>query len=160
MPHGQTPEFRFWAKVRKGTPRECWPWTGAASTVRTGEKYGRFWFRGRLDMAHRASFILNVGPVPPKALVRHSCDNPICVNPAHLLVGTHTDNMRDRSARGRWRGPVGSKHPRAKLDEVKVRAIKGLIRKGVLHRVIAGRYSVDISTIHVIAQGRSWKSVK
>lgn len=92
---------RFWAKVDKRGPDECWPWTGSCS--RNG--YGRIG-RGRADEgadgAHRVSWELANGrPVPQGLFVRHSCDNPICVNPAHLGIGTPADNTRDSIVRGR-----------------------------------------------------------
>ena len=91
---------RFWDKVY---PIEtgCWIWAG--STRRKG--YGVFNFGYDLFSVHRLSYSTFVAPPPPPTLfVCHSCDNPSCVNPAHLWVGTHTDNMRDMAAKGRSRG--------------------------------------------------------
>jgi hypothetical protein len=86
---------RFWSKVQKSDA--CWIW--AAS--RDDKGYGTFGFDGVVQKAHRVAYQLSVGPIPDGAHILHSCDNPPCVNPAHLRVGTRSDNMRDKVARGR-----------------------------------------------------------
>lgn len=89
---------RFWSKVDK-TGR-CWNWIGAV----TGFGYGRFKLPdGRHVLAHRALFISMVREISPDLLVLHRCDNPRCVNPEHLFVGTHQDNSDDKFAKGRQR---------------------------------------------------------
>lgn len=95
-------EERFWASVNRGGENDCWIWTGAARP--TG--YGICRWRQRPDGAHRVSWeMANGRAVPDGMYVLHRCDNPQCVNPRHLFVGTHSDNMRDMLAkgRGRWR---------------------------------------------------------
>lgn len=92
---------RFWAKVDKRAPDECWEWTGA----RFQSGYGSILRGGRgsgCARAHRVSYEMNVGPVPSGMHVLHRCDNPRCVNPGHLWLGTHADNMADRRAKGRY----------------------------------------------------------
>jgi len=80
---------RFWAKVRK--TKKCWLWTAA-----TNEKgYGIFGVRKFTDKAPRISWRLTRGPIPEKLFVLHHCDNPLCVNPDHLFLGTNNDNVRD-----------------------------------------------------------------
>lgn len=99
-------EERFWEKVDKSS--ECWLWLGAKSK----EGYGYFAFEGKQTGAHRASYILAHGPIPDDLWVLHNCpggDNPSCVRPAHLWLGTVTDNNRDMFAKGR--GAVGDRHP-------------------------------------------------
>lgn len=88
---------RFWAKVDRRGPDECWPWTGA--TQQTG--YGRFRVDGRLQGAHRVAYVLTHGHLRPGAHVLHRCDTPGCCNPSHLFLGTHADNMADKEAKGR-----------------------------------------------------------
>lgn len=98
-------EERFWANVDRDGPNECWLWMGACRP--TG--YGLFRWNQRHDGAHRASWeMANSRPVPNGLYVLHHCDNPRCVNPEHLFIGSHTDNMRDMLAkgRGRWAGHV------------------------------------------------------
>lgn len=95
------PETRFWAKVDRTD--DCWTWTAAT----TGSGYGRFGHqnaRGGWVAAHRFAYELANGPIPDGMFVCHKCDNPPCVNPSHLFLGTHQDNMRDMDAKGRRRG--------------------------------------------------------
>lgn len=88
---------RFWAKVERRGPDECWPWTGWT----TSQGYGVIGLGGRDEKAHRAAWIVTRGPIPRGLVIRHTCDNPPCVNPTHLLLGTQLDNIRDRVERGR-----------------------------------------------------------
>ena len=101
----KTLEERFWEKVdRSGGPDACWPWT--ASTC--GGGYGQFRLAGRPQLAHRVAYEQLVGPIPNGRHVLHRCDTPLCVNPAHLFLGTHTDNMADMTIKGRQ--SRGEKH--------------------------------------------------
>lgn len=94
---------RFWAKVNKATglgpDGECWEWTG--HLMKFG--YGVVRADGKVRKAHRVSYALNNGPVPDDMMVCHRCDNPSCVRPDHLFLGTQQDNMDDRMAKGRYR---------------------------------------------------------
>lgn len=91
----------FWSRVDKGSESECWLWTGRVTSHAWGE-YGRFWVTDvGYVRAHRYSYELVNGPLPDGLFVMHACDNPRCVNPAHLSTGTHTDNMRDMATKGR-----------------------------------------------------------
>lgn len=108
---GKTLEERFWEKVEKGTPDECWPWTAG----RAGGAYGSFRDGTRMVKAHRWSWEYHVGPIPDGLWVLHHCDNPPCVNPAHLWLGTHVDNQADKIAKGRQ--AKGSAQGFAKLTE-------------------------------------------
>ena len=92
-------EADFWARVDKSG--ECWFWTG--NKLQGGAGYGRMRFQGRHVKAHRLSLELHLGyQIPSDQMVLHSCDQPSCVNPEHLRLGDHLDNMRDRQERGRW----------------------------------------------------------
>lgn len=98
---------RFWKKVRRAGPDECWPWTAATS----GYGHGRFKIGGKLYSAHRVAYVLAGGEIPESrmhrsyhgAVVRHTCDNPACCNPSHLETGEQIDNVRDMMERGRHR---------------------------------------------------------
>ena len=88
-------EKRFWSKVNKG--RSCWEWTAG----KAGKGYGIFWLDGKHCYAHRVSYEIEVGPIPEDMCVCHTCDNPGCVRPGHLFLGTHKDNQIDCSNKGR-----------------------------------------------------------
>lgn len=94
------PPVPFEDRIERVPFSACWYWTG--SFDRQG--YGYVQYEGRVQHAHRASYKMHVGPIEPGKCVCHSCDEPSCVNPAHLWIGTHGDNARDREAkrRGRW----------------------------------------------------------
>lgn len=158
---GMTPEERFWAKVRRS--EGCWEWTGARQP--TG--YGHFGVNGRTVGAHRFSFELANGPIPAGVYICHSCDNPPCVNPAHLFIGSPTDNVGDMSAKGRARAP-GPRRPSrgadrwsAKLSEADVIAIRASYAAGgISQRAIAERYGVRQSSVSRALAGRRWAAVE
>jgi hypothetical protein len=97
---------RLWEKVRRGGVDECWPWI-ATTTHWFG--YGRLEIKGKIFAAHRISYELANGPIPDGLFVLHRCDNPPCVNPHHLFLGTQKDNIGDASAKGRMRGWCAAK---------------------------------------------------
>ena len=144
-----TPAERFKTKYRVNAKTKCWEWK--ASTSSTG--YGYFYFPPRnMVRAHVASWLLHRGD--RKGLhVLHKCDNPSCVNPAHLKLGTHQDNMRDRDSKGRGYDRHGSKNGRAKLTEAEVRAIR---KDDRWPRFIAADYDTPVSTIKKIRYRATW----
>lgn len=88
-------ESRFWSRVRKGSA--CWEWVGARHTG----GYGAISVNGHQERAHRVSWMIHHGEIPDGLWVLHRCDNPPCVNPAHLFVGSDADNLSDAIAKGR-----------------------------------------------------------
>ena len=108
---------RFWAKVDRRGPDDCWNWTAMTHPDGHG-RIGEGGHYGRMLYAHRVSYELHIGPIPPGLVVMHKCDNPRCVNPAHLQLGTDADNHRDCWNKGR--SPFkpsmpGASHPLAKI---------------------------------------------
>ena len=103
-------EERFWNMVSKGAPNECWEWKGAIYT----NGYASFSLkrngRWRPTKASRVCYAITKGPMPAHLEVMHSCDNRICVNPAHLSLGTKSDNMQDAIRKGRKPTPVGKRN--------------------------------------------------
>lgn len=88
-------ETRFWSFVDKKAPDECWNWKGS------GTRYGVFSVKSRGRFAHRVSYEINKGPIPDGKCVCHKCDNPKCVNPNHLWLGSHSENIKDAVTKGR-----------------------------------------------------------
>ncbi len=113
-----TDENRFWARVKK--TKSCWEWTG---TKRKGG-YGILKSNGKMVVASRFSYELLVIPIPNGLIVCHKCDNPGCVNPTHLFLGTHLTNALDKMQKGRHGGLIGSEHPNAILDPPTIRKIR------------------------------------
>ena len=143
---------RFWSKVDRREPEQCWEWK--AGKNKTG--YGLFWIDGKQQKAHRASYQLHHGPIPDGLHVLHSCDNPSCVNPAHLHLGTQADNMREKMERGR--SPSGEAHGRAKLISKQVDQIRSSYASGgVTKKQLADRFEVSRRQISDIVNGKSWK---
>ena len=131
---------RFWSRVDRSG--DCWEWRG----TRFANGYGAFWDGRKTRKAHRIMYELVHGPLDDK-LVRHSCDNPPCCNPAHLLKGTHADNM-------------GERNPNAKLDWAKVRRIRQVYANScttMTKRLLAAEYGVTTTAITKIVRGDLWR---
>lgn len=123
---------RFWTKVDKRSNHECWEWQSCKNKA----DYGRFSFRNKSILAHRFMWLIIYGKMPKKHVL-HKCDNPCCVNPVHLFLGTNTDNMRDMMNKGRcnlsFRGEqiskaktgmtYSEKHKKAISDSLKCRSL-------------------------------------
>lgn len=87
----QSTKERFWSKVNRGKPDECWEWNRYAIAL----GYAKFWVDGKLVRAHRYAWELTNGSIPKDMQVLHRCDNKLCMNPDHLYLGTHCNNMTD-----------------------------------------------------------------
>jgi hypothetical protein len=147
---------RFWDKVQRAGPDDCWPWQ--ANTNRTG--YGRFKIASRLSVtAHRVAWTAVNLRDPGELIVRHRCDNPPCCNPKHLEIGTPLDNARDKVERGRCRSgnQGGEKNGHATLTTEQVGQIVEAFRKGLNNQQIADRMPVGHSLVSRIRTGRSWR---
>jgi hypothetical protein len=142
---------------------ECWVWQGRLQTQNKfgTEPYGVLFRYGRNLYAHRYAYELVKGLIPKGMEIRHSCDRPRCINPAHLLVGTHAENMADMSKRGRARTrPLrGENAPWAILTEAGIREIRIALESGETHRSLGIAYGVHRSTITRLARGLTWREV-
>lgn len=147
---------RFWAKVEIGTPEDCWEWKAA----KNDGGYGRLKVDGRQCIASRYAYSDRIGPIPPGKIVCHTCDNPGCVNPSHLFVGTHRDNTDDKLRKGRARAPRGEAAHGAKLSARDVADIREALAVGARGAVtrLAARYGVGKATISNIKTGRTWSA--
>lgn len=151
-----TREEAFWRHVEKTDT--CWIWTG-------GKAYGGYGQMGHKEngktiqtIAHRFSYELHKGPIPDGMVILHTCDNPPCVNPDHLSVGTQKDNIHDAIAKGRARrNYAGRPHkPYAKLKESDVAQIREMHKSGMMPREIAGRFDTSVNSIRNIVNGVTW----
>lgn len=158
FPIDLTVEDRFWPKVEK--TNDCWIW------IASGGRYGHFKYNGRIEMAHRVSWLLEYGEIPDGLDVLHRCDRPRCVRPDHLFLGTHADNMRDMRAKGRGNSPIvkfnrGSQNFRSRattgLTEDQVREIRAMA--GMSRAEIARRYSTSWGCIDSILKRKTWTHI-
>jgi len=141
-----SPDERFWMKVQKGSSDECWNWK---ESNRKG--YGCLWVNRKYVSAHRFSWLIHHGLIENGLEVLHKCDNTLCVNPAHLFLGTTLDNTKDRVLKGR--SAKGSKtNSRGTLCEKDVLIIKNLLQN-TKQSIVAHHLNIKPSTISRIARG-------
>lgn len=150
-------EVRFWQRIKK-TP-SCWIWTG------TRHDYGYGQIGGRRDegvkFAHRLSWEIHFGPIPEGMEVLHRCDNPPCVRPEHLFLGTKADNNADCRSKGRhgYGTSPGELNPSRKLSERQVAEIRELYAGGAFtQQALADRFGMSHQMIHNIVRGKAWRS--
>ena len=145
--------MRFLAKFTIGDPWECWEWQGS--------KWGGY---GQFDTAveskaHRFAYTYwhpMTGPITEQLEVMHMCDNPPCVNPYHLRLGTRQDNVDDKMSKGRYKSPRGERNPSAKLTAADVKTIRLDPRKGT---EVAAAYGVTPAAVSAIRRRKLWKHV-
>lgn len=159
MPAKRPLRERFWEKVNKQGPvgpyvdTPCWCWTAATNS----RGYGLIGVKAsRPGAAHRVCWELTHGPIPKGLHVLHRCHNRQCVNPSHLYLGTHAQNMRDRSLADRVNAPQGSAHPHSRLTEKQALEILSLRQQGATYRELADKCGVSRRTVSGIIDGRSW----
>lgn len=145
-------EQRFWEKVDRKGDNECWEWQ-AYTCPSTG--YGKFGVgHPKVIGAHRYSYELHHGAIPPGMVIMHSCDNPKCVNPNHLSAGTDADNLRDMVKKGR--SSAGEKCGTAKLSEANVVDIRERYARGEKTAKLVDEFKVSRHQISSICTGRFW----
>ena len=144
---------RLYANVDMSDSNACWPFAGATDDEGYGLCSSTF---ARTRKAHRLAAWL-VGDDINGRVVLHTCDNPPCINPAHLYVGSHEDNEADKDAKGRR--PIGEEHGAARLTETEVKSIVARVESGVARRSVAAAFSVSTSLVNAIMNGRVWRHV-
>lgn len=141
---------RFWSKVDKSG--SCWEWVGA----RNNKGYGQIRINKRLLLAHRVGYELENSKIPDGMCVLHRCDNPSCVNPSHLFLGTVADNNRDMHDKGRAVDNRGERSGKAKLKEEDVKWIRQL---GAPYRKIAKCFGISSAQVSQIKNRNQWRHV-
>lgn len=148
-------KIRFLRKIQHNNYdfQACWLWPKKSTVIKVGNAMTR---------SSRVAYLLWYGKDPYPLHVLHHCDNPRCVNPLHLFLGTHADNMRDMKEKGRAsRKKVnqGSSHGLHKLTEAQVKNIRFRRSKGASQRSLAAKYKIDPSTISDICNRKSWTHI-
>lgn len=138
-------QCRFWVWVDIRSEAECWPWLGQTDS----NGYGRIRVGGRNQKTNRIAYQLAHGDIPAGGHICHTCDNPICVNPDHLWIGTHAENMKDMARKGR-RPRVGSKLTEAQAIEI--------YRDNRPERQIASDFNISHSIVNDIKNRRKWRT--
>jgi DNA-binding XRE family transcriptional regulator len=144
---------RFWDKVDKDEPGDCWEWTASVGS----HGYGQIWDGFTNWLAHRFSYHIHHGPIPDGLFVCHHCDNKRCVNPDHLFLGTTDENMADAVRKGRMES--GEDRYNSKLTEPEVLEIVARHDAGESQSALAEDYGVSRGTINSIVAGYSWRCV-
>lgn len=154
-----TAEERFWGNVTK--TRKCWTYR------HTGKRgYGKLLVNGKHLRANRFVWEITYGPIPAGMIICHHCDNPSCVRPSHLFVGTHADNMMDkiRKGRGGYCGPkqpvYGERHPNTILRNADIRKIRRLYAVGNISQQALGEiFSITQTAVSAIVRRKWWQHV-
>lgn len=156
---------------------KCWEWKGTINTM----GYGEMCVQGRIQRAHRLSYILFKGEIPKGIFVCHICDNPKCINPDHLWLGTAKQNNEDCLRKGRWKGRTGiklslehkkklsgpkkswfkngEKHPRSKLKELDIKEIRNMLNEDFTYQEIADKFGLSQSSLADIKFRRTWSHI-
>jgi len=152
----KTIQEQLWNRVEIDS-NDCWNFIGCKN-----RGYGRLGYKGKLIYAHRLAWILTNGEIPVDMCVLHRCDNPACIFPNHLFLGTYKDNMQDMISKNRQRYSFISGHPsfNTKLDQGQVKEIRGLYDSGDISQYkLAKLYGVTKSCIQKIISKNSWRNI-
>jgi hypothetical protein len=167
---GMVERFLAHVAIDPAHPVRCWLWTGPAYPSQSGDLYGRFYDGTDQHLAHRWSLAhLGGVPLPPRTLVCHHCDVPLCVRPSHLYVGSEKTNAQDRDTRHRRDTRPGERHHFAQLTEAQVAEIRARYAAGGSHRrgvhgtvtqpMLAAEYGVSRQAIGKVVRGERWRHV-
>lgn len=138
----KTPEEAFDDQYIIDNKTGCWLWTGTKTN-----KYGLVCFKGKTKRAHRFSYERFVGEIPKEKVVCHKCDNPACVNPNHLFLGTQTDNLKDCYYKGRHHSSI--------TEEIAIKIIS-LIKDGKTNNEISKEFKAGVGAIQAIRESKTW----
>jgi hypothetical protein len=149
----------FWSRVHKSDG--CWLWTAGGSRgyghARVPVRLRHLMNGSTVTQAHGVAWVLERGQLPDGAFLCHHCDNPPCVRPDHMFIGTNADNMRDMCRKGRQ--PCGARIHTAKLTDDVVRAIRARHRIGERQAALAREYGLNDGTVSRLVRGRIWRHV-
>lgn len=150
---------RFWDKVDKNGNNGCWNWVA----YHNSDGYGKLSINGKSEFAHRISWVLHFGDIPHGLCVCHHCDNPRCVNPDHLFLASHTENMKDMKIKGRTSlcKNFGEKNGNSKLTSENVESIRRLASSSENHyglmKSICETYNISKATLYRVISYKTWK---
>lgn len=151
-------EERFWAKVEKRGPNDCWEWTGSRSKF----GYGRISSGGRYGTmlsAHRVSWKIHWGPIPDGLLVLHKCDTPPCTNPDHLFLGTSSDNNKDAYDKGRHIPPaISGENHYLSVPLTLSGAVRAAYKETPNQKDLAKKFGISNGTVYAILSGTHWSN--
>jgi hypothetical protein len=149
-------EERFKEFIGETNERGCIVWSG----YKSHDGYGRFYMGNNITVAaHRFSYEINCGPIPDNLQVLHKCDNPPCVNPEHLFLGTPNDNAKDRAKKGRQQRHHGESNPNSKVSVEDVKEIRKMHKQGYTSKQIAELFPIASSSIRRIYSRKDWKHI-
>lgn len=146
---------RFEEKFIPVTESGCWIWTAYTNA----DGYGQINADNRMKKAHRVSWELYNGVIPDSMCICHKCDTPSCVNPNHLFLGTHTENIQDMFLKGRADLKHGSKHGRTELSEEDVISMRKKCNEGTPQQYFADKHGINKGTVSKIILRKTWRHV-
>jgi len=153
-----TLEERFWAKVARRGPNDCWEWMAGKTTAGYGHIHGKGGAKGKVIYAHRLSWELLNGPILKELCCLHRCDNPGCVNPTHLFLGSQIDNVADKVAKGRQAHGENAGGCKLTSDQV-VEIRKEYASGNGTYRQLASKYGVNKAEIGYIVTHKRWAHI-
>ena len=150
-----TPIERFFKNIKDENTSDCWLW----KTYNHNDGYGTLHINRKRIYAHRYSWIIHYGEIPKGLFVCHKCDNPKCVNPEHLFLGTNTDNVNDMIKKGRKKQAKGNDYSRAKLKSEDVIDIRKMMKEGKKAIEIAKLYKITAQHVRIIYRKLNWAHI-